>query len=257
LDKDASFPNFDFNDIMFFLNWINKSENFLENSRIINLIEEESVLKAKIFLSDFDGKNIAEKDFDVENFYLKKFSKYTVKFNEFVVPVSINMTQFGLFELDCKSFFSSYLTNHKQSAFIYNCSELLNLFSESKHLFNLQSLGFDELSKNEKTIAYNPGEWKKTINDFKTLEFAIGLTETISTVTKNFLETNNTSFTEIDCTTMKLQPSIEVFGESDNFESGLIVPSKKASDFLLTLDLMANPPLYVRVVAEEFVKDFC
>lgn len=250
LNKNTHFPTFFFKEV-------NKLEIFLENSAIINLIEEESLFKTKNFLSDLDGKNIAEKDFDLENFYLKKFSKYTIKFNEFVVPSRINTTQFDLSELDCKSFFSNYLTDHKQDAFIYNCSELLNLFFESKNLSNLQFSSIAEQQKNEKMISYDSNEWKKMTHNIKTLEFAIGLTEMISMVSKNLLETNNISLIEADLTTTKLELDIEKLRESDNFEFDFIFSSKKINDFLLNTDSMIKRPFPVSIVAEELVKDFC
>merc|ERR1712194_667076 len=132
LNKNIHFPKFYLNDTTFFFKKVNELETFLRNPAIINLMEEESLFKAKIFLSALDGKNIAEKDFDLENFYLNKFSKYIIKFDKFVVSSIINMTQFDLLELDCKSFFSNDATNHKQDALIYNCSKLLNLLFESE-----------------------------------------------------------------------------------------------------------------------------
>lgn len=257
LNKNIHFPKPYLNDTTFFFKEANKLEILLENPGIINLIEEESLFKAKNFLSDLDGKNIAEKDFDLENFYLKKFSKYIIKFNEFVVPSRINTTQFDLLELDCKSFFSNYLTDHKQDAFIYNCSELLNLFFESKNLSNLQFSSIVESQKNEKMISYDSNEWKKMTCNIKTLEFAIGLTETISMVSKNLLETNNTSLIEADLTTMKLELGIEKLLEGNNFESGSMLSPKKINNFLLNADSMIKSPFPVPIVAEEFVKDFC
>lgn len=232
LDKSKSFLNnliqetypwkFHLNDTISFLS---QKEIFLKNSTINNLLEEEFLFKAKIYLSDFDGKTIGEKDFNLENSFLIKFSKYIAQCKESIIISSEKIIRLDSLELDCKSFFLNYLTNYKKDAFTYNCYELLNLFLESEiflHGCNSQLFDnykcitkdlyssfiqeheiltkFDNLKvvseysqKNNDVVFHNSLE---TLDNkdrlYKKIELFIGLTETVNKFSIFLYNTENT-----------------------------------------------------------------
>lgn len=206
------------------ISFFHPQEKFLENSTINNLLEQEFLFKARIYLSDFNGKTIGEKDFDIENSFLMKLSKYIVQSKESVIISSEKIIRLDSLELDCKSFLSNYLTNYKKDAFTYNCYELLNLFLESEiFLHGCNSQLFDNykcITKDlyssfikEHEILTNFGDFKvapeysqkngdavlhnslETLDNkdklHKKIELFIGLTETVNKFSTFLYNTEN------------------------------------------------------------------